>query len=61
MLNRNKIVEYLEYGGKGLGGWFCLRYYIEHNSSIKVPTRKQGRTKNIGAWVKENLDWIAPC
>ena len=61
MLERNRIIELLDNGGSGLGGWFQLRFYIQHNSDIKIPTRKQGRYMNTGKWVEKNLDWIAPC
>ena len=60
-IDRNRVLELLNEGGSGLGGWFQLRFYIEQNSNIKIPTRKSGRNISIGSWVKQNLDWIAPC
>ena len=59
MLNRNTILELIDEGSGICDSWIQLRFYIEHNSDIKIPNRKE-RKMSIGSWVKKNIDQITP-
>ncbi len=59
MLDRNTILELINNGSGVTGSWFQLRFYIEHNSKIKIPNRKE-RKMSIGSWVKKHIDQITP-
>jgi len=64
VLDRNKIIEYImedleNNEWKLLSTRVQLKFYIESNSDIRIPNRKE-RQMSIISWVKKNINWIAP-
>ena len=58
MLDRNKILDILNDEYPFMLHW-QLRYYIENNSDVIIPNRKE-RKMSIVRWVEKHLDEIAP-